>query len=198
MISGLCPHREISSRKAAAHGLFMQASVYLPAKFDRRREMNWQDVTESLVEAREEFELGMDLQAAARARVPVLISGSPTSALKLTEAIAGRLSTTDHSIRILACDVADCGGDLGEVLSPTEPPPARRASILLLREVHTLTQSGQSALRRLMTKRAPEAPRVFASSSVSLYERVKDGLFDRELFYYLNAVHIVTSEGDYN
>src|SRR4029078_12620106 len=62
MISGLCPHREISSRKAAAHGLFMQLSVYLPAKVDRRREMNWEDVTESLVDARVEFELGLDLQ----------------------------------------------------------------------------------------------------------------------------------------
>ena len=161
--------------------------------------MNREDVTESLVEARrDEFEFGMDLQAAARTRVPVLISGSPTSALRLTEAIAGRLSRTDHSIRILACDVADCGGDLGAVLSPTEPPRAPRASILLLREVHTLTQAGQSVLRRLMTKRAPEAPRVFASSSVSLYERVKDGLFDPELFYYLNAVHIVTSKGEFN
>jgi hypothetical protein len=160
--------------------------------------MKWEDVTDSLVEARDEFELGMDLQAAARTRVPVLISGSPTSALRLTEAIAGRLSRTDHSIRILACDVADCGGDLGAVLSPSEPPRAPRASILLLREVHTLTQAGQSVLRRLMTKRAPEAPRVFASSSVSLYERVKDGLFDPELFYYLNAVHIVTSEGEFN
>ena len=160
--------------------------------------MNWEDVTESLVDARVEFELGLDLQAAARARVPVLISGSPTSALRLTEAIAGRPSRTDHSVRILACDVADYGGELGAVLSPTEPPRAPRASILLLREVHTLTRSGQSALRRLMAKQAPEAPRVFASSSVSLYERVKDGLFDPELFYYLNAVHIVTSEGEYN
>jgi hypothetical protein len=159
--------------------------------------MKWEDVTDSLVETRDEFELGMDLQAAARSRVPVLISGSPTSALRLTEAIAGRLSRTDHSIRILACDDAD-GGDLGAVLSPTEPPRAPRASILLLREVHALTQSGQFALRRLMTKRAPEAPRVFASSSVSLYERVKDGLFDPELFYYLNAVHIVTSEAEFN
>jgi len=159
--------------------------------------MNREDVTESLAETRHEFELGMDLHAAARTRVPVLISASPTSALRLTEAIAGRLPRNEHSIRILACDVADCG-ELGAVLSPTEPPRAPRASILLLREVHTLTEAGQSVLRRLMTKRAPEAPRVFASSSVSLYERVKDGLFDPELFYYLNAVHIVTSEGEFN
>ena len=159
--------------------------------------MNRQDVTQSFADARHEFEFGMDLHAAARTRVPVLISASPTSALRLTEAIAGRLSRTDHTIRILACDV-DCGGELSAVLSAAEPPSAPHASILLLREVHTLTEAGQSVLRRLMTKRAPEAPRVFASSSVSLYERVKDGLFDPELFYYLNAVHIVTSEGEFN
>ena len=160
--------------------------------------MNREDVTESLVEARDEVQFGMDLQAAARTRVPVLISGSPLCALRLTEAIAGRLSRTDHSIRILACDVADSAGDLGAVLSPTEPARAPRASILLLREVHTLTHAGQAVLRRLMTKRPPEAPRVFASSSVSLYQRVKDGAFDPDLFYYLNAVHIITSEDEYN
>ena len=159
--------------------------------------MNREDVTESLVEVRNELKFGMDLQAATRTRVPVLISGSPTCALRLTEAIAGRLSRTDHSIRILACDVDDCGGDLGAVLSPTEAPPVPRASILLLREVHALTEAGQTVLRRFMTKRSPDAPRVFASSSVSLHQRVKDGLFDRDLFYYLNAVHIVTSETEY-
>src|SRR5262249_34970825 len=140
-----------------------------PSEIDRRLEMNREGVTESFAEARHEFEFGMDLHAAARTHVPVLISASPTSALRLTEAIAGRLSTTDHTIRILACDVADCGGELGAVLSPAEPLRAPRASIVLLREVHTLTEAGQSVLRRLITTRAPEAPRVFASSSVSLY-----------------------------
>lgn len=158
--------------------------------------MNREDVTESLVETRDEFQFGIDLQAAARTRVPVLISASPTGALRLTEAIAGRLSRADHSIRILACDVADCGSDLGAAFA--QPTRAPRASILLLREVHTLTHAGQAVLRRLMTKRPPEAPRVFASSSVSLYQRVKDGLFDPDLFYYLNAVHIVTSEGEHS
>jgi len=159
--------------------------------------MNREDVTESLVDAQDEFQFGIDLQAAARTRVPVLISASPSCALRLAEAIAGRLSRTDHTIRIMACDVADCGDDLGAVFSSNEPPRAPRASILLLREVHALTQAGQAVLRRLVTKRPPEAPRVFASSSVSLYQRTKDGLFDPELFYYLNAVHIITSEGQY-
>ena len=158
--------------------------------------MNREDVTESLVEARDEFQCGIDLQVAARTRVPVLISAPPHSALRLTEAVAGRLSRTDHSIRILTCDVADCGDDLGAAFASHEAARAPRASILLLREVHTLTRAGQAVLRRLMSRRQPEAPRVFASSSVSLYQRMKDGLFDPDLYYYLNAIHIITSEGD--
>ena len=160
--------------------------------------MHREDVTESLVETQDEFQFGFDLQAAAQTRVPVLISGSPSSALRPTEAIAGRLARADHSIRILACDESGSAADLGAVLSPTDAPRGPSASILLLREVHTLTEAGQRVLRRLMTKRPPQAPRVFASSSVSLYQRVQDGLFDPELFYYLNAVHIVTPKGDGN
>ena len=160
--------------------------------------MNRHDVRESLVEAGDEIEFEMDLQAAARSRVPVLISGSPRCALMLAQAIAGRLSRADRSMRILTCDVADCD-DLGAAFAAPETGEAHapRASILLLREVHALTQAGQSALRRLMTTRPLEAPRVFASSSVSLFQRVKDGLFDPELFYYLNTIHIVTSEPQY-
>ena len=160
--------------------------------------MNREDVAESLGDAQGEFQFSIDLQVAARSRVPVLISASPRCALRLAQAIAGRLSRTEDSIRILACDVADCGGDLGAAFTNAPgPAPAPRASILLLREVHALTQTGQAVLRRLMTRKPADAPRVFASSSVSLYQRVKDGSFDPELFYYLNAVHIVTSEVQY-
>jgi sigma-54-interacting transcriptional regulator len=189
------------SGKAPTHGLFLEPTVYLTSRFEfRRPEMNREDVKESPVGVRDGFQFEMDMQVAARARVPVLISATPKSALMLAEAIAGRLARADRSIRILACDVADCGGDLGTVLmpSPSETTRSPRASILLLREVHALTQAGQAVLRRLITRRTPEAPRVFASSSVSLYQRVKEGLFDPELFYYLNAVHIVTSKGEYN
>ena len=161
--------------------------------------MNREDTKESQIDVGDAFEFEMDMQVAARARVPVLISATPKCALMLAEAIAGRLARADRSIRILACDVADCGGDLGTVFMPptSETTRSPRASILLLREVHALTQAGQAVLRRLIT-RTPEAPRVFASSSVSLHQRVREGLFDPELFYCLNAVHIVTSEGEYH
>jgi transcriptional regulator of acetoin/glycerol metabolism len=157
--------------------------------------MNRHDVRESLVERGDEFEFEMDLQVAARSEAPVLISGSPRCALMLAQAIAGRLARADHSIRILTCDVTDCD-DLGAAVAALEAGESHspRASILLLREVHALTQAGQSGLRRLMVERPLEASRVFASSSVSLFQRVKDGLFDAELFYHLNTIHIVTSE----
>jgi hypothetical protein len=155
------------------------------------------DVTESPVDVRDDFEI--DMQVAAQARVPVLISGSPRRAMVLAKAIAGRTSRPDGDIQILSCDAADCGADLGAVFntSASEATPVPRISIVMLREVHALTQTGQSALRRLMTGKSLEAPQVFASSSVSLYQRVKEGLFDPELFYCLNVVHIVTSEAQY-
>jgi len=68
--------------------------------------MNRQDVTESLVDDRDEFE--MDLQVAARSRVPVLISGSPRCALMLAQAIAGLPSRVDSHMKIVSCDLADC------------------------------------------------------------------------------------------
>jgi transcriptional regulator of acetoin/glycerol metabolism len=156
--------------------------------------MNRDYVGDSPVEGRDEFKFETDMQVAARSRVPVLISGSPKGALRRAQAIAGRLSRADRSIRILTCDVADCG-DLGAAFTtPATHARSPRTSILLLREVHALTRAGQSVLRRLMISRPLDAPRVFASSSVSLYQRVQEGLFDPELFYYLNTIHIVTSE----
>jgi hypothetical protein len=114
----------------------------------------------------------------------------------LAQAIAGRLSRADRRIRIVTYDVADCG-DLDAVFTTPkrEHTHEPRASIMLLREVHALTQTGQAVLRRLITARGLGTPRVFASSSVSLYQRVREGRFDPELFYCLNAIHIVTSVG---
>ena len=156
--------------------------------------MNRHDVGESPVDVRDEFDFEMDMQAAARSRMPVLISGSPRCALMLAQSIAGRLSRAERNMRILTCDVGDCADLETEFTLASAPTRSPRASILLLREVHALTETGQALLRGLMANRALDAPRVFASSSVPLYKRVADGLFDTELFYYLNAIHIVTSE----
>lgn len=157
--------------------------------------MNRQDAGNTLDEVGDEFDFEMDLQVAARSRLPVLISGSPRCALMMAQAIAGRLSRADRTIRVLSCDAAR-STDLDAAFAPTEPDdaPAAQTSVLLLREVHALTRTSQSMLQRLMTVRPIGAPRVVASSSVSLFQRVQDGLFDPELFYHLNTIHIVTSE----
>jgi hypothetical protein len=148
-------------------------------------------VKESLVEAADPFECELDLQVAIRARVPVLISASPERALILTQSIASRLTWGDRTIEVVTHDVVGCG-DFATALAARSPEPgARPDSILLLREIHALTAIGQSVLRRLMLGRLPGAPRVFASSSKSLHQYVKEGRFDPELFYYLNAIHIV-------
>jgi DNA-binding NtrC family response regulator len=157
--------------------------------------MNRQDARESLVEERDEFE--MDLQVAARSRVPVLISGSPRCALMLAQAIAGLPSRVDSSMKIVSCDVADCDLEAAFTAPTSETIRSPRPPVLLLREVHALTQAGQSMLRRLLSSRPFEAPRVFASTSVALDQRVKNGSFDSDLFYSLNTIHLVISEGHY-
>jgi hypothetical protein len=153
--------------------------------------MNRHDIRESLAEARDEFE--MDLKVAARSQAPVLITGSPRCALMLAQAIAGLPSTVDRTMKIVSCDVADCDLEAAFTAPASEMVPG--PPVLLLREVHTLTQSGQSMLRRLLSTRPCEAPRVFASTSVALDQRVKEGLFDPDLFYCLNTIHLVISEG---
>jgi hypothetical protein len=112
----------------------------------------------------------------------------------LAQAIAGLPSRIDRSVRIVSCDVDGC--DLEAAFTSQAPETIRwsRPSVVLLREVHALTQAGQSVLRRLLSSRPLEAPRVFASTSVSLDQRVKDGLFDPDLFYSLNTIHLVVSE----
>lgn len=155
--------------------------------------MNRQNVRESLEDDRDGFE--MDLQVAARSRVPVLISGSPKCALMLAQAIAGLPPRVDSRMKIVSCDVADC--DLEAAFTAPAPETARspRPPILLLSEVHALTQAGQSVLRRLLNNRPFESPRVFASTSVALDQRVRDGSFDSDLFYSLNTIHLMVSEG---
>lgn len=161
--------------------------------------MNRQFVRESLAEAQDEFE--MDVQVAARSHVPVLISGSPRCALMLAQAIAGLPSNVDRTMKIVSCDAAHCDLEAAFTAPASEMVRPPRPPVLLLREVHALTRAGQSVLRRMLNSRAFEAQRVFASTSVSLDQRVRGGLFDPDLFYCLNTIHLVISErqstGDY-
>ncbi len=83
-------------------------------------------------------------------------------------------------------------------LSALQPEEERAvpsdAKILLLQEVHALSPEDQLRLTRELDHvgRATEGGRrILASSSVPLFDRVVDQLFDENLFYRLNVIHIV-------
>lgn len=63
---------------------------------------------------------------------------------------------------------------------------------LVVRDVHRLNDVQQAELMRLLDTATAEGPRrIIAISPTSLFERVQEGTFLRELFYRLNVIHIV-------
>ena len=65
--------------------------------------------------------------------------------------------------------------------------------MLLLREVHALNRQNQMMLADLLASTPAangSAPRVVASSSTSLFDRVRNGQFDDRLFYRLNTIYM--------
>jgi hypothetical protein len=133
-----------------------------------------------------------DILLAARSSCAVLISAPPDEALEIARAIALEKGSID---RLLVHDSgpAEAGEVPGSRLNPL---------ILLMREVHDLTPRQQRLLMELLEERQGRPPRIIASSSVSLYDRVREGTFDAGLYYRLNTVHVVgtatrrTNEGD--
>jgi hypothetical protein len=69
-----------------------------------------------------------------------------------------------------------------------------KETVLVVREVHALSDTEQAALMLLFDRQEAEAGRrrIIATSSVCLFDRVKRGMFDAGLFYRLNIIHIVS------
>lgn len=129
-----------------------------------------------------------DIHIAARSSCAVLITAPPDDALEIARAIATERGCAD---RLLVCDFGREAAARASRLAELEQTPR----ILLLREVHDLTRRQQELLMELLEEgHAGRGPRIFASSSVSLFDRVKDGAFDARLFYRLNAVHVIAAE----
>ena len=134
-----------------------------------------------------------DLKLAAARDVCVLIAAEPELALRVARDIANRDRRKRTSIRVLDCHAMDpfaVRRALSEsLLQPTEPQNV--CGTLLLREVHALNAQNQSMLADLLAIAHPaEAPRVIASSSTSLFDRVRLGQFDDRLFYRLNVIYM--------
>jgi hypothetical protein len=143
-----------------------------------------------------EFELEDDLEIAARTRVPVLITAPPDRALSIAQAIATRNDPAGvASMRV--CDSA-AGDDVMAALAETRLEESMNGgTTFLLREVHMLSETEQEAVMRLLDMRpfraVDEVPRLITTSSVSLFDRVREGAFDERLFHRLNTIHIMVA-----
>jgi transcriptional regulator of acetoin/glycerol metabolism len=142
-----------------------------------------------------------DVEIAARSRVPVLISASPDRALKIAREIADRAARAARNgatARMQICDSA-AGDDIVAALTENRLKAAmgEGTTTFLLQEVHMLSEIEQEAIMRLLDTRPmrplDETPRIITTSSISLFDRVKQGAFDARLFHRLNAIHIVAS-----
>jgi DNA-binding NtrC family response regulator len=140
-------------------------------------------------------QLALDIHLAAQTRAPVLISAPADCAENVARAIAA-LSSARKGADLVICDCA--GGD-----SPAQAVARARAArgaaadqiTLLLREVHALGEADQAEVARVVGARGKarwtNAPRIISTTSVSLFDRVRNGAFDKRLFYCLNVLHIV-------
>jgi len=69
------------------------------------------------------------------------------------------------------------------------------ASLVLFLEVQALSRSNQQRLAQLIAsrRRGDSAVRVVAASSIDLYQRVRDDMFDAGLYYLMNIVTLTPS-----
>jgi hypothetical protein len=139
-------------------------------------------------------QLEADVDIAARSRVPVLISAPPDRALTIARDIAARTAGNGPG-RMHICDTA-AGDDVLAALTENRlKAMGGGAATFLLQEVHMLSEIEQEAIMKLLdtrpTRPIDEVPRIITTSSISLFDRVKQGAFDARLFHRLNAIHIV-------
>ena len=142
--------------------------------------------------------LETEIRTAAGSHVPVLISAGTARAKAIAGQIHRRSGRSDDHLVVVDCSMPSHryeqqilhahGGD---------------AASLVLLEVRHLPANLQVRLRARLTVEAKAramgaAPavlgsRLIATCSGNLYDSVETGSFDRDLFYRLNTIHIVTS-----
>ena len=129
-----------------------------------------------------------DISLAALVDVPVLITG-PAAACRELACELDRRSTSP----VGAVEVIDCRSENAlKALAPQEEQTD--VKILLLQEIHALSPEDQLRLTRELEhvgRATSSGRRILASSSVPLFDRVVDQLFDENLYYRLNVIHIV-------
>jgi len=138
------------------------------------------------------IDLETDIRLARRYRVPVLISAPPEHALAVAASIAARSDEDQTTSRMVMWNGA-------AIVSAALDRPAHRMTndeeVVLLPEVHTLSDTEQVALMLLCDENQTEQRQIIASSSICLFGCVSQGKFNAGLFYRLNHIHIVSDSG---
>jgi DNA-binding NtrC family response regulator len=136
------------------------------------------------------------IQAAASADVPVLITAGKARAKAIAGQIHRRSRLADRELVVLDCTLPPYRFEQDLFQNDSHTP----ATVLLL-EVGQLPAGMQLRLRARMTVEAVARPsdpvtarigarRLMASNSVSLFDSVLRGTFDRDLYYRLNTFQI--------
>jgi len=133
----------------------------------------------------------MDVKLAGLSGV-ALVQGAPEPALDVARIIAAECGSDCSSLFVVNCDRLSewqSAFTMGWYLSDTSRGRMPN-SLVLFREVHTLTRWNQMQLAELLAirRRGPDAVRVAASASVDLYQLVCEEQFYDTLYYLLNVV----------
>ena len=128
-----------------------------------------------------------DINLAARVNVPVLITGPAADCRELACELDRRSTSPVGEVEVIDCRTQN-------PLTALEQDPSTNPKILLLQEVHALSPDDQLRLTRELEETGRPTTigrRILASSSVPLFDRVVDQLFNEHLYYRLNVIHIV-------
>jgi transcriptional regulator of acetoin/glycerol metabolism len=135
-------------------------------------------------------DLEIEIGLAKQSRAPVLITAPADRAVAVAHAIAAGVTQTKPAV--VMCD----GSAVVRAARPGGGGNGTGADevVLVVREVHALSDTEQAALMLLFDRTIDDAGhrRIIATSSVCLFDRVKRGMFDAGLFYRLNIIHIVS------
>jgi len=140
------------------------------------------------------------IRAAASTDVPVLFTGSKARAKAIAGQIHRRGRVGDRDLAVLDCTLPPYRFE--QELFQSDP---RTIGTVLLLEVGHLPPGMQLRLRARMTVEAVARPagqvslragfrRLMASSTVTLYDSVLRGTFDRDLYYRLNTFQITVGQ----
>jgi sigma-54-interacting transcriptional regulator len=128
-----------------------------------------------------------DINLAALVNVPVLITGPAADCRELACELDRRSTSPVGEVEVIDCRIQN-------PLTALEQDLSANPKILLLQEVHALSPDDQLRLTRELEETGRPTTtgrRILASSSVPLFDRVVDQLFNEHLYYRLNVIHIV-------